>query len=171
VVFREVRSVTIPARESRRRCLDVDTVITCGDQPATWNATPYHLLAIRVPDEMLVSRGGVLVNSEGQKNPPDGTPARWLDYSGPLNGACGVALFDHPKNPRHPTRWLNFQSQTIGAAPAHQEPYAWKPGESLRFRYRVYLHAGDAAAGAVAREYEAFIAEPTARIGPPERLG
>jgi len=171
-VFHETRTITIPCRTNRRRFLDLDTTITCGSQPAVWNATPYHLLAIRVPDAMLVGKGGVITNSEAQTNPPDGTPARWLDYSGPLGAAsAGVALFDHPQNPRHPTRWLNFQAQTIGAAPAHQEPLAWKPGEAHRFRYRVYLHEGNAAQAAVAQEYAAYIAEPQSRIGAPMRVG
>lgn len=171
-VFHESRTVSVSYRANRRRFLDVDTTITCGDQPAVWNATPYHLLAIRVPDAMLVGKGGVITNSEAQSNPPDGIPARWLDYSGPLGAAtAGVALFDHPENPRHPTRWLNFQAQTIGAAPAHQEPLAWMPGESRRFRYRVYVHEGDATRSAVAQEYAAFIAEPQARIGIPVRAG
>jgi len=170
-MFRETRTVTVPARPAKRRCLDVDTTITCGELPALWNATPYHLLAIRVPDAMLVGKGGVITNSEGQSNPPDGTPARWLDYSGPLgSGTAGVALFDHPQNPRHPTRWLNFQAQTLGPAPAHREPLAWKPGESLRFRYRVLLHEGDVTQAAIAQEYLAFITEPQARFGAPRRV-
>jgi hypothetical protein len=170
IVFREARTVTVPFRETSRRCLDVDTTITCGDQPATWNATPYHLLALRVPDAMRVGSGGVMTNSEGLENPSDGTPAKWLDYSGNLGGACGVALLDHPSNPRHPTRWLNFENETFGAAPMHREAYVWQPGEALRFRYRVYLHAGDAAQGGVAAEFAAFAAAPRSRIGPPARV-
>lgn len=171
VVFHEARTVTVPAREPARRCLDVDTVITCGDEPAVWNATPYHLLAIRVPEAMLIGKGGVLTNSEGGVNPKDGVPAAWLDYSGPLGGkVAGVVLMNHPANPRHPTPWLNFQNQTIGAAPTHREPYAWAPGESLRFRYRVYFHAGDVQQGCVAEEYAAYRTEPQVRIGVPRRL-
>ena len=176
VVFRETRSVTLPAGEpggswSRRR-LDVDTTITCGDSPATWNATPYHLLAIRLPDEMLVGKGGAITNSEGILNRETaGAPARWLDYSGPLGGkVCGVALFDHPKNPRHPTPWLNFENQTIGAAPTYKEPLAWSPGQSVRFRYRVYFHTGDVTTGGVAEEYTAYASDPAVRIGQPLRV-
>ena len=170
-VFRETRSVTVGARPPQRRYLDVDTTITCGDEPATWNATPYHLLAIRVPDAMTVAHGGAITNSEGQRNPADGIPARWLDFSGPLSGLCGVALFDHPQNLRHPTPWLNFENETVGAAPTHREPYAWKPGGSLRFRYRVYLHEGDVEQGRVAEEYAAYTAAVKARIGAPSLIG
>jgi hypothetical protein len=168
VVFHERRTVTVLARETGRRCLDVDTTITCGERPAVWNATPYHLLAIRLPDAMLVGKGGVLVDSEGGQDPKDGVVARWLDYSGPLGGSTvGAALMNHPGNPRHPTPFLNFQNQTVGAAPTHREPHAWEPGESLRFRFRLYVHAGDAAAGKVAEEYAAYCAAPETRVGAP----
>lgn len=171
-VFHEVRTVTVPARRTARLVLDVDTTITCGDAPATWNATPYHLLAIRVPDEMLVGRGGAILNSEGKRDRDvDDQPARWLDYSGPLHGkTAGVALFDHPGNLRHPTRWLNFENQTIGAAPTHHEAYAWQPGKSLRFRYRVLVHGGDAKHAAVEQECQAYAADVKARVGPPRRV-
>jgi len=171
VVFRETRAVSVPAREASRRCLDVDTTITCGDQPATWNATPYHLLAIRVPDAMVVGKGGVITNSEGQKDAATaGAPARWLDFSGPLGGMAGVAIFDHPENLRHPTPWLNFENETVGAAPTYKEPYAWNPGEARRFRYRVYFHTGDVKAGRVAEEYAAYTAAVRSRIGAPTRI-
>jgi len=171
VLFRETRTVTIPARKGEQRCIDVDTTITCGDQPVTWEATPYHLLAVRVPDSMLVSKGGVITNSEGAANPKDGSPAAWMDYSGPVGGSTvGVALMAHPRNLRYPVPFLNFQNETIGAAPTHREPYAWKPGESLRFRYRTYLHAGDVKAGGVAAEYAAWSTVPASRIGAPVRV-
>ena len=122
-------------------------------------------------DAMLVGKGGVMTNSEGQTNPKDGTPARWLDYSGAIEGrAAGVALMDHPANPRHPAPWLNFQNQTFGPAPTHREPYAWEPGESLRFRYRAFFHAGDVRQGKVVEEYAAFTTAPRVRIEPPVRL-
>jgi methane monooxygenase PmoA-like len=172
IVFRETRTVVLPARDAKSRCLDIDTTLTCADQPATWNATPYHLLAIRVPDAMVVDRGGVITNSEGKtNNATAGAPARWLDFSGPLGGStCGVTIMDHPQNLRHPVPWLNFENETVGAAPTYKEPYTWKPGEAQRFRYRVYFHTGDVKAGNVAQEYEAYITAPKARIGPPARL-
>lgn len=169
VVFRETRTVTFLAREIERRYLDVDSTITCGDQPATWNATPYHLLALRVPDAMTVEQGGVITNSEGKKNAETaGAPAHWLDFSGPLGGkVCGAALFNHPDNPRSPTPWLNFENETVGAAPTYHEAYAWKPGEALRFRYRLYLHLGDVNEGNVEQEYARYVAPIAIRIGAP----
>lgn len=172
VVFREARTVTVPRRQASRRVLDVDTTITCGEQPAVWKPTPYHLFAIRVPDAMVVASGGAITNSEGQTNQATaGALAKWLDFSGPLKDTCGVAIFNHPQNPRHPTAWLNFENETVGAAPAYREAMVWEPGQSRRFRYRVYFHSGDVKGGSVAQEYEAYIAAPSSLIGAPRRIG
>ena len=35
-----------------------------------------------------------------------GKRSNWVDYSADLDGEkLGVAMFDHPGNPRHPTYW------------------------------------------------------------------
>ncbi len=115
---------------------------------------------------MLVGKGGVITTSEGEANPKDGAPVRWIDYSGPSGASpdgepCtphGAALFDHPQNPRHPTPCLNFQNQTLGLAPTHREPLSWQPGQSRRFRFRAYFHMGEVKAGKVAEEFDRWAA-------------
>ena len=35
-----------------------------------------------------------------------GKRSNWVDYTAELDGeSLGVAIFDHPQNPRHPTYW------------------------------------------------------------------
>jgi len=144
-------------------------VLTAPDQAVTLEKTPYHLIAVRVLDAMLPKNGGVILNSEGKKKPADGQPAKWIDISGKLDGNWqGVALFNHPKNLRHPTPCLQFAEQTIGLAPTHQEAHTIEAGKSIPFRYRVLVHAGDAEAGKVAKEYEAYEKSAQVRIGGPE---
>ncbi len=44
-------------------------------------------------------------NKTGEKN-VWGKRSNWLDYSGQIDGApVGIAVFDHPSNPRTPTYW------------------------------------------------------------------
>ncbi|MFN4257841.1 MAG: PmoA family protein [Gemmataceae bacterium] len=172
VLLAETRTVTIPKRPADRRVIDVDIVLTAKALPVTLNRTPYHLLALRVLDALLPAKGGAITNAEGQKNPKDGTPSKWIDISGKLDGEeQGAALFDHPKNFRHPTPCLQFAGQTIGLSPTHREPYTIEPGKSLSLKYRVLVHAGNAETGKVAEEYAEF-AQPKggARIGVPERI-
>ena len=50
---------------------------------------------------------GRALNSEGDTDRDLwGKRAKWVDYWGLVNGnIVGVAIFDHPANPRHPTWW------------------------------------------------------------------
>jgi hypothetical protein len=51
---------------------------------------------------------GNMTNAEGAKGEKRvwGKRSAWVDYSGPVDGeTVGVAIFDNPTNPRHPTYW------------------------------------------------------------------
>ncbi|MGE3803121.1 MAG: PmoA family protein, partial [Gemmataceae bacterium] len=167
-VLAETRTVTVPKRDAAARAIDLEIVLTGQDLPVTLDKTPYHLVAVRVLDAMLPKKGGEILNSEGKKSPPDGTPARWIDIAGKLDDDWqGVALFDHPDNLRHPPPCLQFAGQTIGLSPTHKEPYTIEPGKTLKLKYRVLVHAGNAEAGKVAAEYDAFVKKASSRLGAP----
>ncbi|MBI3911676.1 MAG: PmoA family protein [Armatimonadetes bacterium] len=174
LLLREHRSVLVYIRPLPSRYVDVDILLTAAENPVTLNATPYHLLAIRVPDAMVpkADGGGLILNSEGQRQDATaGAPAKWLDFSGPLgNETVGVALFNAPTNFRHPTPFLNFENETVGLAPTYREPYTIPAGGTLALRYRVLIHSGDAERARVATEYEAYAMAVKAEIGPPTRV-
>lgn len=171
VLLTETRTVTVPKRPEERRVLDFSLQYKAGDAAVTWLKTPYHLLAVRVPDAMLPAQGGTILNAKGMKSPPDGTPANWIDVSGKLADAeQGVALLDHPQNFRHPTPCLQFAGQTIGLTLTHKEPHTIPPGETLSLRFRVLVHAGDAERGKVAEEFDGYARMAKVRIGGPEIL-
>jgi hypothetical protein len=74
----------------------------------------------------------------------------------------GVAILDHPQNPRHPTYWHArdyglFALNPFGAHafdPAQPESRWQLPkGKQLVFRWRVIVHPGDADVGSLYREY------------------
>ena len=102
-----------------------------------------------------------------------GKRANWCDYSGPVNGkTVGVAIFDHPKNFRHPTYWHArdyglmttnpFGVSTFeGEGPSGE--HVLRARDSLRFRYRVYIHKGDATDGKVAEKYNSYVSPPLAQ--------
>jgi hypothetical protein len=92
-------------------------------------------------------------------------PAKWIDLTGvadPDFGPAGVAIFDHPDNPRYPTPWWRDRSRDddeisyIGSAPLFTGPYVIPAGRSMTLRYRVLVHKGAADAAALNREFEAF---------------
>jgi hypothetical protein len=121
-------------------------------------------LAIRLTNEFEEKNGGAMLNSEGKKGAAEmwGKPARWVDYSGVREGKpCGVAILDHPKNFRYPTEWhargygLNsanpfshgsFNRKKGDRSKPTEGEHTIRKGTELKFRYRVVLHEGDAAA-------------------------
>jgi len=114
---------------------------------------------------------GHIVTSEGKRDKEAwGTRAPWCDYFGPVEGkTVGVAMFDHPSNPRYPTWWHVrtyglFAANPFGQAQFEKLPdknagdYKIAPGQSATFRYRIYFHEGDEQQGKVAEQYRDFIA-------------
>jgi hypothetical protein len=116
-------------------------------------------------------RTGKITNSEGQETEAQvrGKRAKWADYSGEYKGEkLGIAIFDHPSNPRYPTYWHTrgygmfaaniFGAHDLGEEKNHDGSLTLKPGDTLRFRYRVVIHPGDAAKADLAKMYSAYSA-------------
>ncbi|MSQ43061.1 MAG: hypothetical protein EXR45_02445 [Chloroflexi bacterium] len=105
-----------------------------------------------------------------------GRRASWCDYSGPVaEQVVGVAIMDHPTNPRFPTHWhvRNYGLMTAnpfglhdfyGDTDAHRGDFIIPPYESRVFRYRILVHRGDAAAGSVRDRYHDFANPPTVEL-------
>lgn len=166
-LLHEVRTIRVAAAPTEYRYLDISVSLEAAGRSVEFGATPYNLLACRVINAMcLVAQkekytrqfgslvnfapldmGGQILNSEGQENEAcRGARAKWCDFSGPLGDGTwgGVALFDHPGNPRHPTPWHNWNNMTIMASFTYHEPFTLVEGKPLQLAYRVAVHAGDA---------------------------
>ena len=103
--------------------------------------------------------------------------AAWCDYYGPVDGhLVGVAIFDHPANPRHPTWWHVRDYGLFTANPFGRHDFEKLPdktagnlvvpaGQSVTFRYRFYFHEGDEQQAQVAARYAEYAApaRPAAR--------
>ncbi|MEI9973799.1 MAG: DUF6807 family protein [Ignavibacteriota bacterium] len=97
-----------------------------------------------------------MVNAEGGAGMAQvwGKRSNWVDYSGQVDGEkLGVAIFDHPQNPRHPTYWhaRDYGLFALNPFGAHafdpkQLESRWDlaKGKQLVFRWRVVVHPGDA---------------------------
>ncbi|WP_419189355.1 PmoA family protein [Stieleria marina] len=98
---------------------------------------------------------GQSINSEGDEGKAMwGKRAKWVDYWAPIQGSnVGIAIMDHPSNPRHPTWWHARQYGLVAANPFGIHDFEGKPagtgdltikdGESVTFRYRFVFHEGD----------------------------
>lgn len=69
-------------------------------------------------------RTGLISDSEGRTTEAQvrGKRANWADYSGEFQGEkAGIAIFDHPSNPRYPTYWHTRGYGMFAGTPA------WRP--------------------------------------------
>jgi hypothetical protein len=113
-------------------------------------ATP--LRAQRAEDSGIPAGNGTILDAEGRENEAGvwGHSANWCDYSGVVDGQrVGMTIFCHPQNFR--PSWFHARDRGLlvanpfGRAAFDQgEPsrVVVKPGESLRLRYGVLVHAG-----------------------------
>ena len=116
-------------------------------------------------------RTGKLVNAQNKigEKAVWGKRSEWADYSGQLGGqTVGVAIFDHPNNPRYPTYWHArayglFATNIFGVHDFENDKerdgsLTIRPGQPLRFRFRVVTHPGDAGAADIRAQYEKYAA-------------
>jgi hypothetical protein len=91
--------------------------------------------------------------------------AAWADLSGTSDGgwglAAGIALFDHPDNPRHPNHWVCLLGAGFGylnPSPVQTEPYVLEEGTALTLTYRVLVHREFGNAALLEDEFRRFCA-------------
>lgn len=81
-----------------------------------------------------------------------GQSSPWCELSGRLDGgkdlAAGIAIFDHPNNPRHPTPFYGHAGDDQKGGPMlnpaflFHEPMTVPAHEPLHFGYRILIHDG-----------------------------
>ncbi|MGH8019936.1 MAG: PmoA family protein [Opitutaceae bacterium] len=162
------------------RLLDYEIILHAQpDRPLTFGDTKEGTMAIRLAQWMVmphtargeqVSGAGHVLSSTGKRDAAAwGKRAEWVDYFAPHEDKTyGVAIFDHPQNPRHPTWWHVRDYGLFAANPfgehdfegLEDQPDAGEfvvpPGGSVTFRYRFYIHEGDTDAAGVAARYRDY---------------
>ncbi len=153
--------------------MDFEITIHASQGKVVMGDTKEGSMAIRLAPTMRlkgkVGKGHIL-NSEGQRDGQTwGKRAAWCDYYGPVKDQIvGVAIFDHPQNPKHPTWWHVRDYGLFAANPFGVHNFENKPkgvgditigaGESLTFKYRFYFHKGDTNQAKVAEHYREYAA-------------
>jgi len=172
----ESRTMTFYAVPARR-VIDFDITLTPVEQ-VKFGDTKEGTFAIRLapwleePTKQSLpspKRTGLMVDAEGRHGEAQiwGHRANWVDYSGEGEGEkLGIAILDHPANPRHPTYWHArsyglFAANIFGLHDFMNDKTAdgsmtLGPGHSIRFRYRVIIHPGDHETAKIADEYAKF---------------
>ena len=160
-VLTEKRSIEIsrPATDGGY-FMDWDMEFTAGNKDVELDRAPpetapdgnarggYAGLSVRMARELkspmvtATAPVGVLANKRY------GFAAAAAEFSGIMDGAeTGIAFFDHPSNPRHPTRWYAIMDSSVpfwylNASLLQLESYSLRARQGLRLRYRVFVHPG-----------------------------
>ena len=153
------------------RAIDFDISVIASAGDVKFGDTKEGSMGIRTNPALRLKgpvAKGHAVNSEGISGRDIwGKRAKWVDYWGAINGnTVGVAIFDHPGNPRHPTWWHARDYGLVAANPFGVHNFERKPkgtgdliiksGEKVRFRYRFIFHSGDVKAAKIAEGYSAW---------------
>ncbi len=124
---------------------------------------------VRLAEEFREDRGAKLLNSSGLIGTKQiwGKRAEWVDYSTTRDQRkVGIAILDHPSNPRHPTYWhargygLNsanaFGVRDFTGDKTKDGSMTITAGQSVTFRYLLILHDGDADDARIAQRFSTW---------------
>ncbi|HTS66594.1 MAG TPA: PmoA family protein [Candidatus Acidoferrales bacterium] len=163
----ETRTMTFYSDPNVRQ-IDFDSTLS-PQQDVTFGDTKEGMFAIRLAAPLEEDKGGKMVNAQNKQGEKNvwGKRSEWVDYSGKLDGATvGVAIFDHPGNPRPPTYWHArayglFANNIFGLRDFENDKsrdgsLTVRPGQPLRFRYRVLIHPGDSNQAGIRDAYAAW---------------
>lgn len=163
------------------RAIDWEITLHASHGEVTLADDKHGLLAIRThpnlrldndPQRGVTTANGQAVNSEGVSGKAVfGKRARWIDYWGKINDkTVGIAIFDHPRNPNHPTWWMARGYGYVAADPCGGHSIGGEPpgtgdlviasGESITFRYRYVFHEGDPEQAGIAERYRRYADTP-----------
>ncbi len=164
VVLAETRTVRVVALGEGEYFLDMTFTLEAPTDDVTFTSDWVHYAwpFVRLDPAFSVQQGGKMVNSEGGENQKgtNGKDARWVDYSGTVEGTTeGLALMSHSDN-EHPHWWLTRDYGTFGPrriAAKSGKPFTLKKGQSITTRCGALVHKGDVQEGKVAQRYREYV--------------
>lgn len=182
------RTLRFHADPTESRRLDFEITLIAGDEPLVLGDTKEGTMAIRVAESMRLTKlrrpgeskaapgdGRIVLSSGARDQETWGKRAAWCDYYGPVDGqVVGIAILEHPDNPRFPTWWHVRDYGLFAANPFGQHDFerladktagnlVVPAGGKVTFKYRFLFHAGDTEEGKVAEQFEAYRAEAPRR--------
>jgi hypothetical protein len=169
-IMTETRTITFHS-DPELRIIDYEIRIDPKEK-LIFGDTKEGTFGIRLASSMAEDRMGTMVNAEGQRTEKNvwGKRSPWVDYFGPVDKqTVGIAIMDHPSNPRHPTYWHSRAYGLFAANPFGVKDFTgdktkdgsmtMEPGKPVTFRYRVVIHPGDEKTANIEAMYKKYAAE------------
>ena len=185
-VLTDERTFRVYARPAKERLFDFEVTLKAGDREVVLGDTKEGTMAVRVNEHLrgtlpkvagekkFKPGSGRIVLSTGVQSSGAGDDkawgkrADWCDYSGVVDGkTVGIALFDHPSNPKHPTWWHVreyglFAANPFGIHDFERQPpgtgnVTMAPRQSLTFKYRFLIHEGYEKQAKVDERYQEYV--------------
>jgi hypothetical protein len=175
VLLSERRTIGVALPTDGSCTIDWETTVTAGGQSVRIDRTPirpetpwggYAGLSFRAAQTWRAVEG---LDSEGRRDGEiEHQRARWVAITGVSEGQgrAGLAILDHPDNPRHPSYWRYIDEpgfSYINPSLVLAGPYDLAEGATLRLRYRLIVLDGAPDAAALADRHRAFGAEVAGR--------
>jgi hypothetical protein len=134
-----------------------------GKETVTLGGDHYFGLGIRFITSM--DQEGEFANSENKegetvRGSEKLIPAKWCAYRSMADGKpVTVAMFDSPKNPRHPNKFFTMRPFAYLAATLNlwKEPLTLKAGESLNLTYGVAVWDGHVDSAEIEKTYQLWL--------------
>lgn len=147
--------------EKDLRWIDYEVTLFASEGAVTFGQSKEGGMAIRLAAPLRLEgevAAGRALNSEDESGEDlQGSRASWVDYStGRGAAAYGLAIFDHPENPGHPSRWNARENGLCAATPFSAAVLELAKGERKTFRYRILMHKGDVDSAGVGQLYEKY---------------
>ena len=187
IVCTDTRTLTFHAVPGGR-AIDWEITLHASHGEVKFGDDKHGLMAIRThpnlrldndPKRGVTTANGQTVNSEGVRGKDVfGKRADWIDYWGNIDErTVGIAIFDHPANPHHPTWWMArgygyvaadpFGGHTIGGEPPGTGDLTIPASQSATFRYRYVFHEGTPEEARIAELYQRYVAEDAGGVKQP----
>ncbi len=156
----ETRTIQIIVYPDGSRAIDLKSDYTPLVDVTFGSTKEAGLIAVRVVKELAKDENLSLANLDNGGDPTRkgmkatwGKQAKWGDISGTIEGKpYGVAIFDHPSNPKYPTNWHIRDYGLMSPNPFGLHDYDKKvdehagdlkveKGKTVTFRFRLIIHA------------------------------
>lgn len=145
--FADIRRIEITAPSPSLRLIDFTVTLVPLIDIEILN-TNHSLFSARMVPELNVNAGGTLINEHGDRG-EEATfqkSSRWMAYYGEREGAIeGLAIFDHPDNPWHPSPWFTRNYGFISPTNMNwmDGPLHLESNQTVTLRYLTAVYSGE----------------------------